>query len=374
MRKFIRHISIFLLPIIVMQLMAWILYTDKKGDLLRLGYIPNLYPQYRKIFEEEKKKAIKYTEYSDEKKERKYTVLTVGDSFSDEHSYGYKNYLAHNDSISVLHINRYFHSGPVQMAYGLANGDFFDSLDIRFLVLQIVERGFIEGIKNIDTTRITNMQDLEKRLEDVQKERAEESPRYVYPTDRILKVPFRSLQYLFGYNGPYNNEVYRETLIGDFFSVGNKEILFYKGDTEAAITNNNKDSIFIFNELLNALTNKLQKKGVTLIVLPAPDKFDIYYEYLINKEKYPKPLFFSHWESLEKKYAYVDAKRILDNAIQTEKDMYFYDDTHWSPWAARLIASELLSLIKEESVADTSLISHSTRKHFIKRRKLLHSF
>jgi len=80
--------------------------------------------------------------------------------------------------------------------------------------------------------------------------------------------------------------------------------------------------------------------------LPSPDKYDIYYDYIINKSKYPKPLFLEYLAEMQKNYLYVDSKKILSNSIKQKKDIYYYDDTHWSPFAAKIISDELSKLIK----------------------------
>ena len=77
-----------------------------------------------------------------------------------------------------------------------------------------------------------------------------------------------------------------------------------------------------------------------------PDKFDFYYDFITDKSKYPKPLFFSYFDNIENRdYVYLDTKAILSNNIEYLKDIYFYDDTHWSPWAHQIIAKELESIV-----------------------------
>jgi hypothetical protein len=89
-------------------------------------------------------------------------------------------------------------------------------------------------------------------------------------------------------------------------------------------------------------------KGVKLIVLPSPDKFDLYYDYIINKDEYPKPLFFEQIKIINKDYIYLNSKEILSEAINNKKDIYFYDDTHWSPWASQIIANEIAEIVLKE--------------------------
>ena len=98
---------------------------------------------------------------------------------------------------------------------------------------------------------------------------------------------------------------------------------------------------------MNDLSHKLKSKGIQLIVLPCPDKYDIYHDYITNRQ-YPKPMFFEYLNRMSKEYFYVNSKTILTNAIKQQKDIYFYDDTHWSPWASELIANDIFKLVKSD--------------------------
>ncbi|WP_278020214.1 hypothetical protein [Flavobacterium ginsengisoli] len=75
--------------------------------------------------------------------------------------------------------------------------------------------------------------------------------------------------------------------------------------------------------------------------MPAPDKYDLYYDYILDKTNFPKPLFFQYLGFLKKDYIYIDSKRKLLDQLEVKKDMYFYDDTHWSPVASKIIANEI---------------------------------
>jgi hypothetical protein len=40
---------------------------------------------------------------------------------------------------------------------------------------------------------------------------------------------------------------------------------------------------------------------------------------------------------------------MLKKQMKNQKDIYFYDDTHWSPWASKIIANELESVIRKKT-------------------------
>lgn len=107
------------------------------------------------------------------------------------------------------------------------------------------------------------------------------------------------------------------------------------------------------NNELNNLSMLLSQKGITLIVLPSPDKYGVYYEFIQNKANYPRPLFFDQMDGMEKDYIYINSKKILTNAVNNKRDIYFFDDTHWSPWGSKLIARELATIISSNNKSKT---------------------
>jgi len=84
-----------------------------------------------------------------------------------------------------------------------------------------------------------------------------------------------------------------------------------------------------------------------LIVLISPDKYDLYYPYIENKSAYLKPTFFSTYENAEKKYKNVDTYRVFSEKMSVEKDIYYYDDTHWSPVGGKIVVDEILRLMRK---------------------------
>ena len=61
-----------------------------------------------------------------------------------------------------------------------------------------------------------------------------------------------------------------------------------------------------------------------------------------------KPLFFAYYDSLMKEYHYVPSMKVLSNELQRRKDIYYYDDTHWSPIGAEIIAKEIEKIMADK--------------------------
>lgn len=74
----------------------------------------------------------------------------------------------------------------------------------------------------------------------------------------------------------------------------------------------------------------------------APDKYNVYYDY-IEFKKHPRNTFFSKIRPLPKRYNFIDTKFILEEAIKKgQKDIYHVDDTHWSYKASEIIAENII--------------------------------
>ena len=349
MKKLLVKMLLFLSPLILLLAFTCIFYSTDKGDLLRTGYIMDIYPHYRDIFRKEFERSIYFTNISDLKlsPKKKYSVLTLGDSFSEQGCFGYKNYLGENEGISILHFNLK-NENQIQVLMGLLNGDFFETVSIKYVILQFTERNIITRINEADTSYILSYKEIGQWSVKEKQNIEKKDGGFNFPTDRIIKFPYYNLRYLLKKDTCYS-VAYRTKIDNDLFSVNNKELLFYADDLGSVKQNNIIENIIKLNKVINDLSEKLNKKGVRLIALPAPDKYDIYYEYTTNKAKFTRPLFFEHLNSMPKKYIYVDSKQILSNAIRKEKDIYFYDDTHWSPIGSRLIAEELNSIISDNN-------------------------
>lgn len=358
MKKFVTKIILFISPIIFLQVFTLLFYsTDKdNGDLLRLGYILD-FSDYRHIFKDEFQRNIYYDKISEINfnTQNNYTVLTVGDSFSEQNSFGYKNYLAENESIKLIHFDRFLHKNPIQTLYGILNGDLLDNLKVDYIILQSVERDFVNRAKKIDRKNVLLKESLIKEIENEKSNIKKEITAVklikekLFNLELFYKILYNNILYFFDDNA-FGSQTYKVEAKQNLFSINKNELLFYFGDLENLKANNNLIAVSKLNQELNVLSNKLKERGINLIVLPSPDKFDFYYDDIVDNSMYSKPLFFEHTEKMPKDYLYVNTKHILKGEMKYNKDIYFYDDTHWSPWASKVIANELKKIIANNKV------------------------
>ena len=96
------------------------------------------------------------------------------------------------------------------------------------------------------------------------------------------------------------------------------------------------------------LISMAREKGVNLVIVVACDKYDMYQDFIIDNPYPAKTLN----EDLEQWMApemdrFVMAKRVLHPLVeQGVKDVYLFNDTHWSPASSRLIAREVINKLK----------------------------
>lgn len=344
MKKFLIKTGTFLLPIILMHLLTFLFYNNDNGDLLRVGYVWDGLPKNELIGDEHIRRQSNFQRVSNGILDKKYTVLTIGDSFSELDSFGYQNYLGEHKDLSILHIDQNIHNNnPFQIFSNLLNGDFFDSVNVNFVVLQSVERYIIGRAIKLDTNDKMTISELDSMGKEVYA-RKNNNIEYTFFSNKVLKFLGLNLLYLIDDNGFYS-DVYKTKLNGHYFSSPKKDLLFVYDDLDGVKMNNNLKQVIHLNNTINELSYKLRKRGIQLIFLPAPDKYDFYYEQLVDKNKYPKPLFFDYFNALKKDYLYIDSKKVLTDSIFSTKDIYDFGDTHWSPKSSKLISDELYKTI-----------------------------
>ncbi|XCN74439.1 MAG: hypothetical protein Q3M24_06750 [Candidatus Electrothrix aestuarii] len=346
MKKFIINSSIFVLPFIILFALNIILYNQQEGDLIRLGYLySNPSPKSKINSQYDLSKRYERLSEIDLTTNRKFKVITIGDSFSEQGSLGYKNFLA-NKGVSVLHIDRFISgSNPNQTLIQLLNSNVFDHISADYVVLQSVERSFNQRNKKIDFNMIIDIDSITNKIKKYNKKLPDYNLKFF--SEATLKIPLTNIQYLF-HPKPYYSKTYKyKTNSNNLFSNVSGELLFYQDDINNLNKKNDLLSIHESIEVLQNINNLAAKRRMKLIVLVSPDKYDLYYKFIENNDSLPKPLFFPFYEQTEKEYKNVDSYKILSEKIIKVRDVYFYDDTHWSPKGSKIIADEIYDIINE---------------------------
>jgi hypothetical protein len=327
----------FIAPFAILYIISFTYYSDKDApDLLRLGYIPNVYKNYRDAFQ---LNGVEKFDRLSKSGNKKFKIMTLGDSFSEQSSYGYKNILS--EEFSLIHVDRFIAKNQIQTLLNMCNGDFFDTYEIEYVVLQNVERHIIESIKDISFKDTLMLFEIDSLIQSYTEDK--EINHYKLFSSTTLTFPlYHFPRYIFSSDYLSNEQVYNVEIDNQsLFSNNTNNLLFFHNDLNAVNKNNLPENAVKLNNIYNSISNMLASKGIKLIVMPAVDKYDFYYESIVNKQRFERPLFFDNMRTLPKNYIYIDSKDVLMQNLNTKKDIYFYDDTHWSPIGTKIIAESI---------------------------------
>ncbi|MFA9189938.1 hypothetical protein AAGV28_01025 [Flavobacterium sp. FZUC8N2.13] len=348
MIKFISKTAFFIVPFFLLYIIKFLFLSENTGDLLRIGLLPGIDKEYRQKIISSGNKMM-FDELSTSK-DKTYKILTIGDSFSEQGKDGYQNFLV-ND-FSVLHINRFISNfNQIQKLIELCQGDFFDTYKIQYVVLEGVERHLIDNIKNINNKGKIDIKQIDSLIINHTTPKDKEEDNFFSST--IFKFPYSALKYYTDKNYISNKQVFVfELNTRLLFSNNSNELLFYNLDFDKTKQNNVAENATKLNDILNNLSDKLKEKNIKLIFLPCPDKYSLYYDYILDKKSLLKPVFFDNFKKLNKKYLYIDSKEVLSEQLNTKKDLYYFDDSHWSPVASELVAKKIKEAIMLEKQSE----------------------
>lgn len=351
MKKYLYKSAWFVVPIFLMVIYTEMYYDTNKGDLIRLGFVADTF-NYNKdsTYKANYAKPELFTRLSDLDltRKHKFKFLVIGDSFSDQLQISYYNYMANADSI--LYVDRYINDNPLETIQGLMAGGLFKHISVDYIILQSVERDVVSR-RVFDENKLITTDSIALKINKnaglVNKHNEEDSGKDILFNNKNLKFTRNNILYLIDDNAFYS-ETYMVKTTKNLFEANKNVLLFYKHDIKCYDENSDIQKIEALNARLNKLSDDVKAKAnAKLIVIVAPDKFGLYYDYIQNKEKYKYSGFFDKFNKLPKNYINIPASDIMSTAIKSgERDIYMIDDTHWSPLATQKIAAAIDSKIK----------------------------
>lgn len=270
---------------------------------------------------------------------QKIDMLTLGDSFSNAATGGknpyYQDYLASYYDLNIVNLKRISKVNPIDFIMQLHSAGKLEELRPRFILIQGVQRMFIGRFaRSFDFSQQTH-----PLAEDwIQPTKTEDShiPSLLFVNTANYKLPYYSLSYHF--NPRAKKDIVKMPLVRSFFSnpAYEKDLLFTYEDIKGI--DNDFEKVQTINANFNLLATFLQPLGITLIVMPAVDKYTLYAHYIPNNP-FPQSTLFEALDSLEKNYVFINTKSILSDLLaKGTMDVFYADDTHWSYIASDAIA------------------------------------
>lgn len=334
MKKFLIKILYTVLPIwlILVAVTCYLsLYVlpQVSGDIGRLACIPFGHEYNRMLKEYENKDTLVYTIIQTEEiKSIRTDVLTIGDSFSQQLNVGYQNYLCEK-GLQVANIFWRLYGSPIQYAYNLLDQNVIDSTNIKTLVIEMIERDFETKIERFD-----------KDLIEVQRQYSEGGA----PSSDSWSLS-RARDYLL-YQVGWVTPIYKEELDTDLFSSDKpRDLYFFRDDIEMGVSIRNGNKI---KQVFDILLEKGEEKGVKVIFLIAADKYDIYQNHIVDNPFPVKTINEDLERIIGKNTSLLLTKQCLQPLVDKgEKDIYMFNDTHWSYKACRTVAEELYQRLSQ---------------------------
>ncbi|MDH4945503.1 hypothetical protein [Sulfurimonas sp. C5] len=346
----VKHFLILILiPIslyVTFHFIVWNLYTSKIfgrtddmyiGDIGRMSYqVDSLFP--RKLEYTLPKRLINSTPYHDESID----VLTIGDSFSNAATGGtnpyYQDYLSTKYNLKVLNIMNITNQGHrlFETIVSLYNNGWLQTHKPKLIIIESAQRGVYERFaKDFDwTQKQFNITPLITSIKT--------NDSYIPNLKQINTANYKFLYYgiKYTFNQRAQKDVVKMTLNKPLFSTPTYKtnLLFHYSDVQNI--KNDPKRVMLINKNFNHLAKILKPLNIKLLFLVAPDKYDVYYDYIENN-KFQKNLFFKLINPLKKEYLFIDSEKILkDKLSHNTLDLYYSDDTHWSYKASDAITND----------------------------------
>ncbi len=324
MKKFcIKFIILFILIDGFIAIYKYVITPNLSGNMGTLGQITfgKKYPVEKSaspiIFDIEKRPA-----------EIKYPIVTIGDSFSQYGKFGYSHYAGKKLAYSISNIK---HEGilPEQAFVKMVKHNEIPQQSI--VIIESVERSIVSRLNNLDfndTSMVVftkymwgkkSRSYLDDAISFIQKRLGIKQPIHKYSTNVNLFSHDTRKNELYIYDSPWD------------------------GDGEFRFINTPLDDIKNAYVNLSKLHHFAEEHQIRMIYLVAADKYDVY-EPFILEEHIPNPTL----DSIPDEEWIVNSKTILQNAAYAgTKDIYYINDTHWSPVGSKIVGEEVAARIEK---------------------------
>ena len=336
MKKFLIKISYTLLPlwllaVISVSYFSLVVCPEITGDIGRLAMIPFGHEYDRELAKHYPSEEMFTTVYDiNELKQVDADVLTIGDSFSNRSEDAFQNYLVMR-GLKVANCQRKMFYNPVTFAYEVMNLGVIDSVHTPVLVVECGERAFDMFLCEFDPKANLPMMFAEKK-----------KLQGKTPNQWSLS---RLRDYIVYHSGYMTPPILEVKLDKDYFSSDDPRRLYFYGEDvqEMRIKDDHKDKLM---KTYNTLKDKAKEKGITLVFVVAVDKYDLYQNHIVDNP-YPKKYIIDDIrQMLGEDPNLLLCKYFLEPMVeQGEKDVFLFNDTHWSYKAANVIADQIYAKI-----------------------------
>ena len=303
------------------------------GDLARMSYSVDIIQERENITDLEKLHL-----YQNQYNYENIDMVTIGDSFSNGGAGGknryYQDYISTIYNKKVLNLNIQNYKNYLEIIAFFANSGYLEKIGAKYVLIESVQReALVRFARNDLNLAIKTDKNLEtifrNSMETYNIEKLHNLKPSIINNLNLNAFIYNIKYYIKGY-GKLNSSVYIEKLNKDLFtSKSSSKLAFYHEDIKK-LSLETKENIELLNHNFNNLADILESKGIKLIFMPAVDKYNLYRPYIISNN-YSESIFFEYLSTLDKKYIFINTKEILSKNLEnSERDIFYADDTHWS--------------------------------------------
>lgn len=267
------------------------------------------------------------------------SIVTIGDSFSDQYPNGYQSFLADMLHCEITNIPLDSHlTDAIPGAFRLVNSGFFDNHpQVEWVIVECGEKSMLRQWLLADTLAVADPLPIINFKE--------------IPDESVLtfsrRIFSQGIDWLKLSSGIVENPVKSIKLNRKCFTQpGKEDMLFFVKDDLKRLSASEAQLSEVDKRLKN-LHSRFARRGIKMIYLIAPAKYGLYQHIAIDNP-YPARLFSRQMSVFGNLDFVVNPYPVLKNAIDSGmKDVYMADDTHWSPEGAKIAAQLIANKIHE---------------------------
>ena len=333
MRKFICKTLLYALPIILpIAVYAICISPHIHGDLGKLGQYT--FSDDYVVKPSQKTGTVNNVNYNDTIRDG---ILVIGDSFSQPHGNSYTNFLAACSTEEIYNLQFEWRNSPFERFLFVAKRQ----LVPKIVIIETVERSL--SYRLLSTPFALSPQEMiyasivDTVLHDKHSKQTNGKS--------LLSETSMWVKRCINYPG-FENPVRYATLHTPMFSCEGDEssLYYYEHDLKYAYS---QDTLALMAAKMDSLFAFAKAHDIRLYVLIAEDKYDLYQTYIADTAHWEKTLLEDFCPLVQTPYLINSKDTLAQMAAAGVKDIYYCNDTHWSPIGAEAVAMQVAKRIME---------------------------
>lgn len=328
MKKLVLSVFLFFLPVLLLVINYALLSINREcsGDLGKMAKIffeKGYHDRFNVTPDSVMVKDIEVSDLPDST-----VIMCFGDSFSNRRPYCFLQPVAEYFGIPIANVLYNLDLAPEEAALGFIMNAPPSKLP-KIMIVECVERYCIPFLFWLDTANSPSFEQLQKG-----KKHSTSTQKKSFDKEIMSYYQYRL--------GVKDNNIIKTKINRQCFTAKDDEdnLFSYYEDTI------NYSDKFIFGAIhkLNQLHQYASERNITLVYMVAPNKSTLYAPYTTKQNN-----FFSILDSNSPfdtlPYVFNPMRTLRPLANKGKIDIYYADDTHWTPSTAKLVGKELTKLI-----------------------------